>query len=104
MREFKFRAWDGEKMHYCGLERAGNYHQHLDHPIMMYTELADKHGKEIYEDDIVKHTDHDGIESVRRVVYDAPSFKLRRFYNQKRTWHRDAEVIGNIHQNAELLS
>lgn len=74
--------------------------------LMQYTGLKDKHGKEIYEGDIVtglfNHTDIIG-----HIVYgsDATFFiKRKGLYgiglNNAEDW---LEVIGNIYENQELL-
>ncbi len=58
MRDVKFRAWDKgigkmlyniQKLHY-----AFTFFDDADIPLMQYTGLADKNGKEIYEGDIVQ--------------------------------------------------
>jgi uncharacterized phage protein (TIGR01671 family) len=80
-----------------------------NHVLMQYTGLKDKKGKEIYgEGDIYK--DADGIVSVVKMAVDGwalfPIKKgtpVRNLY-----WHNvcdktKGEIIGNIHQNPELL-
>jgi uncharacterized phage protein (TIGR01671 family) len=58
MREIKFRAWDRHgKMVYSdqGLMRdfADMYFDQFETPVMQFTGLKDKHGKEIYEGDLI---------------------------------------------------
>jgi len=81
-----------------------------DHSLMQYTGLEDKSGKEIYEGDIVKTTytnhDHNGE------IYFQPtrlkwSVKHSPFSNQGLFVYSrhdySVEIIGNIHENRELL-
>lgn len=116
MREIKFRAWDGENIipHekvvvYLGhgfieRETLDCNAIHIDKEVeslMQYTGLKDVNGVEIYEGDIV---DYDG-EWVDYVEFDEGYFWLA----SKRALARCdlnivcLEVIGNVHENPELL-
>lgn len=98
-RPIEFRAWgtDGlnggkKSLHYFGLDEAYHY---TCGEMMQYTGLKDKNGKKIFEGDIM--SDYSVIE----------------YYSEDliTNWHvfmgfsvpNDREVIGNIHQNPELL-
>jgi len=131
MREIKFRAWDkaSKRMilpEYSDWEdfmiepdgtvsssyESGGYSPYrsksrVDYEIMQYTGLKDKNGKEIYEGDLIKFDDTnigfiDCEEWTEFFIHwisepDCTDY-ARDFYRISR-----AEVIGNIHENPELL-
>ena len=112
-REIKFRAWDGENKQFwkqfdvSSIYGSAWFSDMLkDWIVEQFTGLHDCTGKEIYEGDIVSDD-----EKNRVVIYQAPSFVMKSSKNAK-TWiefnrHPDdnqfQEVIGNIHENPELL-
>ena len=80
-----------------------------------YTGLTDKNGKKIFEGDIILESDG-GMDGIPRKViwneewmrYECPLVRRHWAYgtNSGRLWlmrNRDVEVIGNIHDNPELL-
>ena len=121
MRELKFRAWNGKEKQFArwdinnckwdvftrlwaDIDGETDYSQIAEDE--QYTGLKDKNGKEIYEGDIVDYND-DG-ECMGVVEYDAPNFILNdeRFENLGSLFLKGAphqKVIGNIHENPELL-
>lgn len=128
MRKLKFRVWDNlkkawvtnKRIHTINTDETGyGYLQHPDgFTIEQFIGLKDKNGKEIYEGDIVKATwkennpygyfpkDWDENEDIIFVKYSAPSFNLQQRYGdggqiciEDFKW----EIIGNIHENPELL-
>ena len=112
MRELRFRAWDKKqkKMLYgvsIGTIRVWDENAPLlsnefsyseDCIFEQYTGLKDKNGKEIYEGDIVKLWDREP----ELVVWD----NLIGAYDPL-SWEifdtDECEVIGNIHENPELI-
>jgi len=113
MREIKFRAWSGKRMLFMGLggdcdfELAGGQVYEFgdfdwrvkDYPLMQLTGLQDKNGVDIYEGDVMKWDAQEwGGPFQEAVKWDFELLDARR--NDWREW---CEVIGNIHQNPELV-
>lgn len=131
-REIKFRAWDKEAKEYyydaeyiydfqcssrgCNAESFGEILEYPErYEVEQYTGLKDKNGKEIYEGDIVKMTCRVAKDesTLYKVVWDDfltgyDLINLERSkadvgYLTKYNIKKHFEVIGNIHENPELL-
>ena len=118
MREIKFRAWDEQEKKMrnisCMFWKTGEWYIsrfELDGkdmkegmPIMQYTGLKDKDGKEVYEGDVINGDFPD-------VVFwddDRGQWMLRNSENPDDTlWEimrdNNPEIIGNVHENPELI-
>jgi len=124
MREIRFRAWDhragkmwnpiirpdGVLMAENGMGGyASFYDQEPQDPLMQFTGLKDKNGVDIYDGDILKQGINSGT-----VIWDEnmSCWNIENFYAPSQDYpcvafsengHSSSEVIGNIHQNPELL-
>lgn len=125
MKELKFRAWVKNYNCYAdvlGLEQgklfvqfqSGERSQHRlyvpieDCILEQYTGLKDKNGKEIYENDIVEYTTcYYGNEKRHRKVVEWKEWDSDDFGEPHNIGYFNLsecmEVIGNVHENANLL-
>ena len=131
MREIKFRAWDKEEKKMIGVEKlilspnigwtiCVTCGRHIGaniqskYILMQFTGLKDKNGTEIYEGDIIII----GCYHLRAVIeYEHCGFVMHHVKGSKRrkycansrcepiflNCNISVEVIGNIHQNPELM-
>jgi uncharacterized phage protein (TIGR01671 family) len=138
MREIRFRAWNGAQMRFIEDGEILLNHQGLlapdemyeewtsrDWPLMQYTGLKDKNGKEIYEGDVIRWKyESDSPNSFQGVVeYADRIIKVGWEHDDTRfvgftircddkgeEWFaafpnlKDIEIIGNIYENPELLA
>ncbi len=119
MREIKFREWNGLRMDYnppVSLIASTSINDRFEDSIMMqYTGLKDKHGKDIYEGDIMRVPclyEH-GVYDIAKVEWVDSLFMASATTSHTRPLsyneylydiHEDSEIIGNVHQNPELLT
>jgi uncharacterized phage protein (TIGR01671 family) len=117
MREIKFRAWLGNRMGVAFnpfdsvfLSQGGTF---SDETIFMqYTGLKDKHGKEIYEGDIIEFDLIDGQKEFGVVRFSEDGFwtsQLEGFQEELlsdeiNSSAYDWKVAGNIYENPELVT
>ncbi len=117
-REIKFRAWHDdfgdmvyadmnnilyEKREFMMMFDVGfsNYPE-SGWKIMQFTGLKDSAGVDVYEDDILKYWG-----GVRPIVFHRSAFMIeytkKDYFDISFEREKDIEIVGNIHQNPELL-
>ena len=117
MSEIKFRAW--QKCHFGKIRKIENYcvlnenNRFIGHDLTndvegdifcveQFTGLCDKNWKEIYAGDILKVRINDNFTNELDFVEDLDGCWQWRDYTVRAIYH-ESEVIGNIHENPELL-
>lgn len=116
MRTIKFRAWQDNSMliqKTPGVYGTKNFLNQLyeDCELMQFTGVKDKNNKEIYEGDIfktfIRNDDGDKFERHYQVVFNDTNcqFMVLDTDSNGSLFHyaNNCEVIGNIHENPELL-
>lgn len=124
-REIKFRVWNGKEMItpmtannnaeiFAGLNSTGlEYSEYMGKgvyrrfPLMQYTGIKDKNGKEICESDIVKRCVY-GKVYIKEVLWIAEEAKFATAFDMSGMGTLEnpsnTEVIGNIYENPELIN
>lgn len=121
MRELGFRAWSNEHNRYCDfvtldengrwigwIKSSGVYLTTVDIVLEQDTGLKDKNGTKIREGDVVKNIE--GINETAVCVWDESNAEFdfrckdgKYTKDNVKSWLEMYEVIGNIHENPELV-
>lgn len=115
-KDFKFRAFSNGKMEYCYDPMGFSFWKWVsydsDTVVMQFTGLFDKNGKDIFEGDIVRSSEclNEDLGEYQ-IVWNDGRFRCDTLGGQH--WHCGLDkdevtalnlaVIGNVHENADLL-
>ena len=109
-REIKFRTYEHGKMHTLSAYDLGPYLEDNVAPVMQYTGLKDKNGREKYQDDILQTNGVDGkllwqivwreLDVLSGFDYEPVGHSFSCVHNEVDEY---GEIIGNIMENPELL-
>lgn len=131
MRVIKFRAWDSENRQMLDVQELNfedcfygggmqikttmynDYFDYREMPLMQYTGLKDKNGKEIYEGDVVKIIISCKGDYITAEIKYSEEYTQYIIVNTNNITHEaeglgdyhieNLEVIGNIYDNPKLL-
>lgn len=107
-REIKFRAWLGGQDRYVGVDAIDfdedsiriNDEYFFLADLEQYTGLTDKNGKEIYEGDVIKYESLYGDIGTKKVSFEDGMFCVSHLALAQLG---SIEILGNIHENPELI-
>jgi len=110
MREIKFRAWTEVGMLTTDEIDNEGFWAHADNhpewPLMQYTGLKDRLGREVYEGDIIRWGNITGGMHTEKVEYyvgtEGDGYQMAGFVLGC-DWQEQFEIIGNIYENPELV-
>lgn len=109
---FRFRAWSKQLQRYCNIDEmpvSSLAEINSDLIIEQCTGLKDKNGRLIYEGDIVRRTRNTDRATVNlQIEWNQRSGRYLTTDAKHRDWNfsmlsYEYEVLGNIHENPELL-
>lgn len=129
MRQIKFRAWDGKKMHLPEYSDKEDFHIMADGTIsftkeygyerhemtmtresnwvlMQFTGMKDESGLDVYEDDILETRVQDGSKVLLHIVFQNGGFYAKPIreviYRAPDSWYL-CRVVGNAYEHPHLL-
>lgn len=107
-REIKFRVYTGKRFWYFDIHDGFNAENNdtFKDP-EQYIGLKDENGKEIYEGDIMDGQPHRDASKVNHVLFEDAMFCLaskKGHFAWGSETAKELTIIGNIHENPELLN